>query len=391
MKKKLKKINKIKVLIWAPFGCGINYWGPGISAYRMYKDVNSDSKYELHVAHGFSGQLLYPCFKNGYYLGNATILQPLGAICFLVRSYFWIRKHASEFDVAHILGSHHVSFLPAVWLENRGIRCVLKIPNANSGFSGNSLVSKILGLARYRKRKKNKITKYICLSSTIEEELLTIGVFQNKLERIPNGVDVNRFFPLSDTEKSKRKADLGWEDKLVIISVGEITMRKYQRILVDLFDRFPELDIRVIIVGPSGKEGNDVPYIQEQIRSLHLADKIKMIGYTNDVLYYYQMADLFVLASDNEGLSNSMLEAMSCGLPALVTPVSGALDVIQPNSNGFFIDRDAGDLAEKLKLYCNDKALLLDQSIRARKTIEDGFSHETVLHQHFSLFNEIKN
>lgn len=381
---------KLNVLIWAPFGCGLNYWGPGISAYRMYKDLDPGSNYELHVAHGFSEQSLYPCFKNTYYLGNASILGPIGAIWFLVRSYFWIRKHASEFDVAHILGSHHVSFLPAIWLENRGIRCVLKIPNANSGFSSNSLVSKILGLARYRNRKKNVITKYICLSSTIEEELSTIGICQNKLERIPNGVDVNRFVPLSDAEKSRRKADFGWEEKLVLISVGEITTRKYQRILVDVFELFPELDIRVILVGPSGKEGNDVPYIQEKVQSLHLVDKIKMIGYTSDVLYYYQMADLFVLASDNEGLSNSMLEAMSCGLPALVTPVSGASDVVQPKSNGFFINRDARDLAEKLNLYRNNKAMLSDQSIRARKTIEDGFSRERVLHQHFSLFNVIK-
>jgi glycosyltransferase involved in cell wall biosynthesis len=77
---------------------------------------------------------------------------------------------------------------------------------------------------------------------------------------------------------------------------------------------------------------------------------IRVLKPVADVVPFLQAADLFVLPSEREGLSNSMLEAMSCGLPVVATNVGGALDVIRDGQNGFLVPVDDRNAFEKTLL-----------------------------------------
>lgn len=377
------------MLIWAPYGCGLNYWGPGISAYNLYKDYDGRGEVELYLAHGFIGQKQNKCFCDQFLVANAQFLGPFGIVWFLLRSFFWIRKRAAKFDVVHILGNHHASFLPAIWFEKMGIPTALKISNASSGFSNNSKISKLLGLPEFRRKNSNRISAYISISSAITKELVDLGVDGSRVYEIPNGVDTVRFSMPNAAQRLKYKRELGFTDLPLFVCVGEITARKYQKLLVEVLALKLTDPFNILLVGPRGKIADHSTEILELVKSHNLESFFKWIPFTTEIETCYQAADAFVLASDNEGLSNAMLEAMSCGLPAIVTKISGSEDVVEAGVNGFFIDRDYVSLAGKIQLYTGNKVLLEQQGLEARRTIQDAFSREVVLARHLELFKSI--
>jgi glycosyltransferase involved in cell wall biosynthesis len=108
--------------------------------------------------------------------------------------------------------------------------------------------------------------------------------------------------------------------------------------------------------------------LREQVRVLHLEDRVKFLGYVphKDMPKYLQIADIFIRPSLSEGLGNSFLEAMSAGLPIIGTPVGGILD--------FLVDRETGlfcEVANPKSIVEKVTALMTDIELR-NKIIKNG-------------------
>jgi glycosyltransferase involved in cell wall biosynthesis len=104
---------------------------------------------------------------------------------------------------------------------------------------------------------------------------------------------------------------------------------------------------------------------------------IRFAGNQQDVAPWLQAADLFVLPSRTEGLSNAMLEAMSVALPVVVTRVGGAEDVIENERSGVLVEPGSASALEETLEAClcdGDRRMRLGQG--ARKTITDHYSLE---------------
>ena len=86
--------------------------------------------------------------------------------------------------------------------------------------------------------------------------------------------------------------------------------------------------------------------IEALSKELQLTEYVKMTGLQRKVLPYYQSADLFTLVSKNvETFSIAALEAMSCGLPLILTNIGGAEEMVNPGVNGFLTGKDESDIA----------------------------------------------
>ena len=120
------------------------------------------------------------------------------------------------------------------------------------------------------------------------------------------------------------------------------------------------VDARLFLVGDSRADLDDRrAALRAQVKRLGLEDRVEFAGAVPDVRPYLYAADVFVLPSDREGLSNSLLEAMACGLPC-VAPASAAGDqVLDPSSGIVPPSNDPRDLADAL-------AHLEDPDLRAR-------------------------
>ncbi len=141
-----------------------------------------------------------------------------------------------------------------------------------------------------------------------------------------------------------------------IVTAGRLTAQKNHPLLIRSFARFlkDHPDHTLTIYG----EGEDRDKLEKLISDLGLEGKVFLPGNVADVHGKMRDAEMFVLSSDFEGLSNALLEAMSMGLACISTRCEGSTDVIRDGENGLLVDIGDGDgLTEKMRLLAGDPEL----------------------------------
>jgi len=160
------------------------------------------------------------------------------------------------------------------------------------------------------------------------------------------GVDVHDFFP--NAVKTN-------PDYFTIVCVSHIIPQKGVRFLIQAFKiisgRYRQA--RLVIAG----DGNERISLEQLAQGLEIKDKIFFAGAIphENVTEYYQKADVFVLPSLEDKISNAVLEALACGLPVITTDTKMTREIISDNENCLFVKmKDSNDLIEKIeKLILN--------------------------------------
>ena len=233
---------------------------------------------------------------------------------------------------------------------------------------------------------RRNVDAFIVISQEIYTELAALNVPEEKLCFIPNGVDTERCIPVSKEQKIKLRAQLSFPAHApIVVFVGRLVPEKRVDHLLKLWpairSNYP--DALLLIVG----EGRE----EQQLRA-RLVDGAQFTGQVRDAVPYLQAADLFVLPSSTEGLSNAMLEAMSCGLPVLATSVGGAPDVIRHEESGYLIPPDDMDsLQAGLETLLGDEALRFTLGSNARTRILSDFSLDAVAKRLAALYRRLLN
>ena len=194
-------------------------------------------------------------------------------------------------------------------------------------------------------------------------------VAARKITAIPNGVDEHTFTPVAEDEKQDAKRLLGYPQKVLVTYTGSMKRQKGLDVLLKAWRQVSRVrgDAQLLMVGKTKPEA-EFRYLTELARALGIERSVTFTGETHDVRNYLRATDVFVLPSYLEGLSNSMLEALSCGLPTVVTDVPGLEDIIAHGVNGWIVppgDPDA--LADGIitVLGNSDLAAALGQAARA--------------------------
>ena len=381
----------LRLLLFSTKGSGSHYFGPGMSAYRMYKNIDKDNV-TLSLAHGHTEQASLNLFDEQYCIGNLKSGGVTDLLLFLFKINKWVQKNAHKFDVVHCLGAFHASFMVAHSFQKAGVPSFIKITESkHTGFTESSFFSELIGFRRYRTKHANDVQGYIAISSEIENKLSAAGVRKDKIIPIPNGVNTDRFKPADKTERARLCNELGINNCFSILFTGAFSERKNPFVITKAFEKLDKsLKTQLILVGPDSDGGEQRNKIMNYIQSRSMENVI-LREHVADIEKYYQISDLFVLPSNEEGLSNSMLEAMASGLPVCVTKVSGAEDIIKEYKNGTFINRSPDSISEAFQSYINDSELHKKHSAGAFTTIKEGYDSKVILQKHLDLFRNAKN
>lgn len=201
----------------------------------------------------------------------------------------------------------------------------------------------------------HQVDAFIAISQEIDRELSEINVPAERRVFIPNGVDTQVFAPPSPEGKRARRARLGWPlTAPTVLYNGRLVPEKRVDQLIALWPAVRQVnpEAQLIIVG-SGEA--------EAALKQAAGAGVRFAGYQDDVASYLQAADVFVLPSATEGLSNALLEALATGLPVVATSVGGAPDVIEHQVNGCLTPPDRPPALQEAILE-----LLGDAEARAR-------------------------
>jgi glycosyltransferase involved in cell wall biosynthesis len=189
------------------------------------------------------------------------------------------------------------------------------------------------------------------VSDSLRRLAIGLGAATEKIEVVGNGVDIARFHPV-ERDEARRKYGLP-VDARVLVSVGALVERKGMHRVIDclpaLIERHPGL--HYLIVGGASPEGDNRAELAAQVARLGLADRVRFSGALppDELKWALSAADVFVLATRNEGWANVFLEAMACGLPVVTTDVGGNAEVVCRDELGSIVPfGDAAALQQAL-------------------------------------------
>lgn len=212
----------------------------------------------------------------------------------------------------------------------------------------------------------NKCSLVLVPSENIAQFLEAQGI-RVKKEVVYLGTDVKRFVPPEDKRRAKKQIGID-PAKLVIGYVGRFGREKDLPTIYEAFRRIAKErnDVVLLLVGGTLY----VPFEN--------MENVKVVGPTNDVVPYFQAMDIYVLASLTETTSLTTMEAMSCGLPVVVTPVGYISNYVQHRVNGFlFPPQNVDRLALLLYNLLDNKVIRERVGKAARKTIVRKYSWDT--------------
>jgi len=200
-------------------------------------------------------------------------------------------------------------------------------------------------IARDPRRRRRMIkalqraTRIFAVSDSLKRHAVILGVAGDKILVVGNGVDTAKFHRL-DRRAARQRLELPL-DAPVLVSVGALVERKgFHRVLEclpALRRRFPGL--RYLVVGGAGPEGDWSERLRKSVSDLGLQDCVVFLGALapEELNVPLSAADLFVLATRNEGWANVFLEAMACGLPVVTTDVGGNAEVVANANLGILV------------------------------------------------------
>ena len=335
---------------------------------RNYRSVRNWSKRLRALTHAPFSRVYYVVESEGWsihwdgaYISHYTN-QLTTTHCEPVLDYEWITRQIVHF------GSRDVYFQGGYQRVHSSNRKVL------TWFHGGSSDPGMQPMIRRIPECVPHLDRVVTSSSIGRDNLLSWGVPESKLTLIPLGIDLKRFQPASESEKTSIRQRLSIPSNAICIGsfqkdgVGwgsglEPKLVKGPDIFLKAIEKLSARNqVFVLLTGPSrgyvrkGLDELGVPYHHSYLDDYH------------DIVQFFHCLDLYLVTSRDEGGPKAILECMATGVPIVSTRVGMALDVIKPRENGLLVEiEDADGIADAAQDFIDDPDL-------RRTCLENGLS-----------------
>ena len=196
--------------------------------------------------------------------------------------------------------------------------------------------------------------------------------------KINNGIEI--------TEFKRNKTPL---HEFNILINSRLVMQKNIHLVIEAMGSVKNLDINLKIIG----EGGEFARLEDLITNLKIQNRVKMIGKVENNLIseYLKTSNLFIQASDYEGLPHSILEAINYEVPILSTEVGGCKDLLDNGDRGFIISspQNKQQIAEKIDYIYENYDRALTKAVAAKKYIQNKYNFSTQAKIYTEVFEKI--
>jgi len=292
-------------------------------------------------------------------------------------------------DLIHVHGHPYLSSFLAAKIAKRYSK-PLVLTQHNTFIEYNNIwdtAEKLNDLA-VGKQVLKEADKIIVVSNATKNYILGLGADPEKIEVLHNGVDLNRFKPLTEVKEKMRKKLGIPKDVCVVLTVRRLVYKNGIDTLLDSAEiavkKNPKLVFVVVGKGPDFEE------VKERIVHLGMQRNFRLTGFVSDkdLPFYYNVADFFALPSKSgEGLPLVALEAMACGLPVVATNVGGISEVMNEDYGKLVPPNSPDSLAEAvLEFSCTDLATL---NKKLRTIMEEKYSWDQNVEKLGKIYEEL--
>lgn len=218
-----------------------------------------------------------------------------------------------------------------------------------------------------------KVVKYVikhadmitCDAEAIKKTIIEIANYpKEKIVTFPRGIDLKIFRP-SGEDRLRVRQKLGWSDKKILIMTRTFRpvygVEYFLQALPQVIEEIPQVKALLIGTGPLKS------YFHRVVNDLKINNEVLFLGQipNTDLVRYLNAADVYVSSSLSDGTSLSLLEAMACGLPIVVTDVPAILEWVQDDVNGLVVPRkNIRQLAQKISYLLRNEDLAREMGKR---------------------------
>jgi len=292
-------------------------------------------------------------------------------------------------DLIHVHGHPYLSSLLAAKIAKRYSK-PLVLTQHNTFIEYNNFwdTAEKLNDFAIGKQVLKEADKIIVVSNATRNYVLSLGAAPAKIEVLHNGVDLDRFKPLSGVKEEMRKKLGISEDSRVVLTVRRLVYKNGIDTLLDSAEiavkKNPKLVFVVVGKGPDFEE------VKEKIAQLGMQRNFRLTGFVSDedLPFYYNVADLFALPSKSgEGLPLVALEAMACGLPLVATNVGGTSEVMSEKYGKLVPPNSPVSLAEAILDFSRKDVSTLKKDLRTM--IEQRYSWDKNVEKLVEIYEEL--
>lgn len=310
----------------------------------------------------------------------------------IVPGFFKLFKNSTKFDIIHTHNEHSTAAVVAMLL-GKYLEIPLVLTCHGQLDLGNLLYN------RFEERYNNCLGKYIfnqansiiSLSNNDKNYIASLGVYNEKIKVLPNAIDINEFERFKGNEQNLEeiRSRYNLNGKIIVLYSGQIVERKG---LVYLIKAIPYIlkncepkEVIFIITG----DGRSLSKVQAIAKNLRLENNLIFTRFLRkeDLIYLYQISDIFVLPSLSEGLPTSILEAMYFGLPIIATNIPSIAEYIK-NISILIPPRDEMALAKAITEMINEDSLRQKLSKAGKKFVENKYNWPFIAEKYETIYNE---
>jgi glycosyltransferase involved in cell wall biosynthesis len=311
--------------------------------------------------------------------GSGNRFRRMGTyLCNMVAAALATRRWADVIQVQQAL-------YPAAAMT--GVAAVLRRPlivrNSGSGRFGAVSVMSTLPWGQASLRQIGRRATVVSLSEEMTAELRRVPM--RRIREIPNGVEIPE--AISDEERRRARSRLGlhWGDA-VALYFGRLDREKGLELMFEAWTLHAPRGARLLVTGSGPLEGA----LRARARQMgESGARIAFFEATRELRPHLAAADVFVLPSHSEGLSNSLLEAMAHGLAPVATDVGGNRAVVSSSALGALAPRDPDVFGQKLARLLADRPAARAVGERARAHVQAHYSAQSMLDAYEMLYAEL--
>lgn len=226
------------------------------------------------------------------------------------------------------------------------------------------------------------IDMVVGVSRCIQNYLIQDGLNPSKTLTIHSGIDPNSFKKLPSREPLIQELGLDKSTLTIGIIAALVDHKDHKTFLSAISKITTEQKFQALILG----EGKLEESLKIQAKDLGIEDRVRFLGFREDVPAFLNLFDIFCLSSKEEGLGTAILDAMASGLPVVATRAGGIPEMVVPEKGGFLCGvGDSDCLAEKFRQLLESEQLRKKMGEYNRERVQD-FSHEETIRKTIHLY-----
>lgn len=255
-------------------------------------------------------------------------------------------------------------------------------------FSGAKTVGSIRSSYSFiiSQQKINKLQANLCLrlprihisnNYSAKEEMQSLNLsFSPDIQIVPNGIEAGIFSPTSKNPEP---------NTIIIVGTGRLFYIKRWDIFAEIIAGLHKKGLKV--VGEIAGDGGLKDSLLQKATDLNISESFHLKGLVADIPAFLNSGHIFVHTSDSEGTSNSIMEAMSCGLPVVVTDVGDARHLVRDGIDGYIVKPGNADVfIEKINYLIQNPQKRIEMGRNARLRIEEHFSVQAMAEKYLAIY-----